>query len=258
MHAMPRFFVDSSAVSGAMVRIEGRSAEHLARSLRARVGDTIVVVEDGRTEHGVTIEAVTPSRVRGRIDWSRAATGEPRTDVHVLQAIPARGMDDAVEAIAAAGARAVWPVLTERGVARPDPRRSGRRAERWTAIAREAAQLAGRAGAPVVHPVLELGDALAALPPGCRILACVTDDGAGPLRTVGVRPDTPVALVIGPEGGLGPRDIETVRAAGAEPVHLGARVLPSRLAGFLAVSLLLAAAGDLDEAATPPPEPERR
>ena len=246
MHAMPRFFVDSSAVSGGGVRIEGRDAEHLARSLRIRVGEAIVVVEDGRVEHGVIVDEASPVAVRGHIAWSRPASGDPRIDVHVLQAIPARGMDDAVEAVTAAGARSVWPVITERGVARLDPARSGNRTQRWAAVARDAAQLAGRAAPPVVHPVHLLGEALASLPPGCRILACVTQDGATPLHAVTIAPESPVALIIGPEGGLGPGDLTSARAAGAEPVHLGARVMPSRLAGFLAVSLLLAAAGDLD------------
>lgn len=249
MLPVPRFFVDAAAVRGDVVEIDGEGAAHLARSLRARPGEQIVVVEDGRTEHGVVLTGVSAVRVSGRIEWTRAATGEPRLDVHVLQAMPAKGMDDAIEALAVAGARVIQPVITERAVARPDHDASRRRVERWQVIAREAAQLAGRARAPGVTAPRPLAEALAALPDGCRILACVADSTATPLRGLDVSAGAPVVCVIGPEGGLGPGDLTHLRAAGATPVHLGARIVPARLAGFLAVSLVLAAAGDLD---TPP------
>lgn len=251
MSAVPRFFVDAAAVRDGVVQIEGDGALHLARSLRARAGERIVVVEDGRTEHGVVLTHVDAARVSGHIEWTRAATGEPRLAVHVLQAIPARGMDEAVEALAVAGVRAIHPVITERGVSRPDRSTAGRRVARWQTIAREAAQLAGRAKPPAVTAPLPLAEALAALPSGCRILACMADSTATPLRALEIAPDAPVACVIGPEGGIAPGDLIHLRAANATPVHLGARIVPARLAGFLAASLLFAAAGDLD---TPPPD----
>src|SRR5207302_890380 len=127
--------------------------------------------------------------------------GEAALEMHVVQPIPAKSMDETVEALALAGATAIWPVLTTRGVARPYPRRVTARLERWRVIAREAAQLAGRARPPTLHPTLPLDAALRALPDGCLILACVID---APGATTGVRfvAGRPVAVVIGPEGGL--------------------------------------------------------
>ena len=59
--------------------------------------------------------------------------------------------------------------------------------------------------------------------------------------------------MIGPEGGLDVTDLRGLDDAGAVTVHLGSRTLPSRLAGAVATSLLLAGAGDLDAAAARPP-----
>jgi hypothetical protein len=47
--------------------------------------------------------------------------------------------------------------------------------------------------------------------------------------------------------------VRALDECGATHGHLGARTFPSRLAGAIATSLLLAAAGDLDAAAAPPP-----
>ena len=248
MLRVPRFFVDAGAVRDGVVRIVGDDAAHLARSLRVRAGERIVVVEDGRLLHEILVTEALLTRVSGTVQRTVAASGDSGTAVHVLQAIPARGMDDAIEALTIAGSYAIHPVLTERGVARPDADAARRRAGRWQAIAREAAQLAGRATTPVVAAPRSLEAALAALPAGCRILACVATPDATPITRIGIDVSAAVACAIGPEGGLGPGDLSTLDAARAERVHLGERIVPSRLAGVMAVSLILAAQGELDRA----------
>jgi 16S rRNA (uracil1498-N3)-methyltransferase len=250
---MPRFFVEPDQVADGRATLTGPDANHLSRALRATVGETIVIVENGRVEHGLELDEVTTSRVSGAIVWSRPVDGEPRLAVHVLQAVPAQAMDATVEALTEAGAATIRPILTHRTVSRPDPSRVIHRLERWRLIAREAAQLAARAGPPVVHSILPLREALDGLPPGSSILACVISQDAVPILSVVPDPPADVGVVIGPEGGLDPADLRVLEASGAIKVHLGSRTLPSRLAGAVATSLLLAGAGDLDMVATPRP-----
>lgn len=253
---MPRFFVPAAQVSGTTVWIAGDDAAHLARSLRAAPGECVVVVDDAGMEHGVRLRAVSAERIEGDVEWSRPATGEPRVDVHVVQAIAKDGMDELVEALTEVGATAITPVLTQRTVARPDARRAAHRVARWQAIARSAAGLAGRARPPVVHAVQELDAALSALPAKTRVLACTVDAGVAlaqldPPPRAGER----IALVIGPEGGLDAADLAVLRQRDAGFVHLGPRVLRARLAGVVAVSLLLGAAGEMDSPLTGWPLP---
>ncbi len=250
---MPRFFIDAGHIEHGRATLTGPDAEHLARSLRARPGETIVVVEGGGIEHGVVLDDVSPVRVSGTVAWSRPVSGEPRLAVHVLQAIPAHEMDATIEALAVAGAASIRPVLTARTVPRLDPSRAGRRLERWRAVACEAAQLAGRAAPPDVHPAVSLPEALASLPPGAQLLACASRSDAIPIAGAVPRSDSGAALVIGPEGGLDSADLAALDEAGAVRVHLGPRTLPSRLAGAVATALLLASAGDLDSPAEPAP-----
>ncbi len=249
--AMPRFFVDASQIENDRATLVDADAEHLARSLRARPGETVVIVADGTVEHGVVLQEITASRVSGTVVWSRPVSGEPRLAVHVLQAIPAQTMDATIEALTVAGAASIRPVLTGRTVVRPDT--SSRRVERWQTIAREAAQLAGRAAPPSVSSAMSLHDALAQLPAGTRVLACVIRRDAMPIRSAALSPADEIALVIGPEGGLDDADLDAVANAGATYVHLGPRTLPSRIAGAVATALLLAGSGDLDSTAEPLP-----
>jgi 16S rRNA (uracil1498-N3)-methyltransferase len=255
MHAaMPRFFVGPDQIADGRATLLAADSAHLSRSLRARPGETIVVVAGGTVEHGVLLEDVTPERVSGRVIWSRPVSGEPRLAVHVLQAVPAQAMDATIEALTEAGATSIRPVFTSRTVPRPDVSRASRRLERWQRIACEAAQLAGRAAPPDVHGVLPMRDALGALPSGTAVLACATRADAVPIATATPVPPGQVGLVIGPEGGFDDVDLALLDEAGGVWVHLGPRTLPSRLAGAIATTLLLAGAGDLNSAAEPVPQ----
>jgi 16S rRNA (uracil1498-N3)-methyltransferase len=225
------------------VRITGEDARHLRRSLRVRPGETVVVVEEAASEHGVLIDVVSDDVVEGAITWTRQALGEPALEVHALLALTAQRMDDAVANLVVAGAASIHPVLTERSVVRAAG--GSQRMRRLRSVATNAAQLAGRGSVPEVAEPRALGEALSTLTEPCRILACVIAPDSVALARVTLAA-AEVALVIGPEGGLAPTELGLMRDRGATLVHLGPRTLPHHLAGAVATSLLLAARGDLD------------
>ena len=233
-------------IAGGTLVVEGYPARHLAGPLRVRPGELIMVVDNGALEHAVEVVSVERERVTGSVLWSRPASGEPRLRLEVVQGL-VREIDDVIAGLVEVGAAAIHPVAALRSVSRPGPERSASRLRHWREIAREAAQLAHRAVIPAVHPARDLPGALNALPRGARILACMVD-AAVPLARLAVDPARPAALMIGPEGGFAPTEVDRLRQAGAEMVHLGARVLPARRAGVVAAGLLLARAGDLDAA----------
>ncbi len=227
-----------------MLLVEGDAAHHLAGSLRVQPGELIQVVDDAGEEHGVQVSTVERARVTGSILWSRRASGEPHLHLDVIQGL-VREIDEVVAGLAEVGAAVIRPVVAARSVTRPDPERAAARLRRWGEIAREAAELAHRGAVPQVAALTDLTGALAGVPEGARILVCMVD-GAVPLAGLEIDAARPAALVVGPEGGLDPGEADRLRAAGAEMVHLGPRVLPARRAAIVAAGLLLARAGDLD------------
>ena len=61
-----------------------------------------------------------------------------------------------------------------------------------------------------------------------------------PLAGLAVPAEGTVAVVVGPEGGLTDGEVVAFRAAGAEPVRLGAEVLRTSTAGAAALAALSA------------------
>lgn len=203
-----------------------------------------MVVDDAGREHRVLVDRVAPDTVEATICDSRAATGEPRRRIVLLIAVT-RDTDAAVAAATWVGAAEVWPVVTERTVVRLHPDRVASRVQRWQVIAREAAGLAGRGAVPRVASVRDLEAALADLPGELQLVALTTDAAVPFIEVAATTGPAPLALVVGPEGGLGPFDRRLLEDRRAVTAHLGARVLPSHFAGAAATLLALAVSGDM-------------
>ena len=55
-----------------------------------------------------------------------------------------------------------------------------------------------------------------------------------------------MAVVIGPEGGISPEEMEQMRSAGAVSVTLGPRIFRTETAGLAALISLLTLSGDME------------
>ncbi len=231
---MPYLFVSPV---GDRVEIEGRDARHLARSLRVRPGERIAAIDPGDGVSGrllsVEIEAVGADRVTGVVMEVREHRPEPRTATYLAFAmLPAPALEEALARCTELGAAGFLLVQAERSVARA---RGDRKAARWAAICREAAMLAGRLRVPEVQGPEPLAR-LAERAPGEVVLL-----DAGADTRLAALPRAERTLAIGPEGGW----TASERALVQTHATLGPRNLRAENAAAAALTLALAAAGDL-------------
>jgi len=139
-----------------------------------------------------------------------------------------------VEKLAECGADAIVLVETARSVVRLDGARASGRRERLAAIARAAARQSQQP-MPDVRGPMSLAEALAATTADVR-LVCHPQAREAPLRVpAGARE---VAIVVGPEGGLAPEELEAALGAGFAPVSLGPGVLRAETAGPVACAAI--------------------
>lgn len=228
---MHRFFVDH--VPGDDAVLVGDQARQIAKVLRLTPGEHLVLVAGGQ-EHEVAIETVSPQRVAGRVVARGAAATEP--PFRVTLAIPLLKGDRSEEIIEAAsqlGVSRFVPFVSVRSVVKD---LSPAKLERWRRIARESAETARRGQSPKVEPSVSLA-ALADRLEGA-VLVCWEEAREPHLGSLGLRTDC--SLVIGPEGGLGPDEVEALVARGSRPVSLGPRNLRAETAAIAAVALVIA------------------
>jgi 16S rRNA (uracil1498-N3)-methyltransferase len=107
-------------------------------------------------------------------------------------------------------------------------------------VAIGACEQSGRRRLPEVHPALTFSGWIAGAP--ARVLLL---DPESPQTLVSLgRPEGPVTLLVGPEGGLSPRERALARGQGIAGVRLGPRILRAETAPLAAVATIQALWGD--------------
>jgi 16S rRNA (uracil1498-N3)-methyltransferase len=206
---LPAFFARRE---GDRAVIEGGDARHLARSLRARVGEEIEVIDPAGFMLTVRLEAVSPDRVEGLVVAERPHQAEPEARITIAIAnLPAPALELVLSRCTEAGAFAFYVFQADRSVAR------GAKAGRWQTICREAAMLAGRLRVPAVDALPFLQDVLKA---GEHPVMLVRGAAESLARMPGPRD---ITLLVGPEGGWSDRELALVPIkAGLGPRNLRA------------------------------------
>lgn len=233
---MPYFI---AAPRGKQVELTGQDAEHLARSLRARPGELINVVDPGDGHEGsllqVRLDSVDARLVRGVVEAAEPHRPEPQAEITVaLALVPAAPLEEALARCTELGAARFVLILTRRSVVRDV---APRKAERWSTICREAAMLAGRLRVPeVLGPVMP-DEAIGMV----RAEPVLLDRGAE-RRLAEVTEPRDLLLLLGPEGGWSPEELSW---AGQSTATLGPRNLRMENAAATAVAVALATRGDL-------------
>ena len=233
-----RFFVPPGSLGARNITLSGDLAHRLARVLRLRRGDTVVLTEGGEREFEVELTDVSAKSVTGVVTGDRASPPEPAVEVVLYQSLirPNR-FDFALEKGTELGVARFVPVINARS--QLDEASAGR-AERWQRLVIEAAEQCGRGRLPVIDAPLPYAEAISTAP-GLRIVPYESERAnrmADFLRGLPERPRT-VSLFIGPEGGYTDEEIALARESGAALVTLGRQVLRSETAGVVAAAIVL-------------------
>ncbi len=220
-------------VSGNRAALVGEHAAHLARVLRAQVGQEFDIAAGGVLRRG-RIVAVHPDRV----EFELGEEVEVPAVAEVTLALAIFKFD-----------RMEWAIekCTELGVARIVPftaRRTDahlaasavKRVERWRRIAREAAEQARRLAPPDIGDPLKLREVLALKAERRVVLSEVAT--AASLREV-CDAEGSIALAVGPEGGWTDEELQTFANAGWKSASLGPTILRAETAAIAAVAVVI-------------------
>jgi 16S rRNA (uracil1498-N3)-methyltransferase len=187
---------------------------------------TGAVTTTGKRVFAVTVESVT-------------TVGPAEPSIVVVQAVPKGDRGElAVEVLTEVGVAAIVPWSASRSVAVWKGERAEKSLARWRSTAREAAKQARRSWVPEVPDLASTADVVALLP-GADLAVVLHEEASIPLASFEVPDAGRIVVVVGPEGGLSPDEIEAFVAAGAVSVRLGAEVLRTSTAGVSAVSAIL-------------------
>jgi 16S rRNA (uracil1498-N3)-methyltransferase len=251
---MTRVFVDAELRPGNIVELARSTASHLAKVLRARSGDVLVIFNGDGREFDASIESVRGSRVSASIIAARSVDRESPLKVTLLQCVP-RGdrMDFVVQKATELGVGRIVPVLSQRSVVRLDAAQAASKQAHWHAVAVSACEQCGRNKLPTIEAPQLLLNYLGAMPPrkasgALRLILeperAVPESGARTIATAG-GPITEAEIAIGPEGGFSPEELDAFHLSAFTPLGLGPRVLRTETAAIAAIVMLQTRFGDM-------------
>ena len=230
----------AATAAGDIVVLEGPEGRHAVTVKRTQVGERLRVADGaGRVVTGV-VEAVERDRLSLRADAVEDLP-EPRPRFVLVQALAKGDRDDqAIEAATELGVDEVVPWQAGRSIVQWRGDRGAKAWAKWDAVLVAATKQSRRPRRPVLAPAATTADVVARMRAGATAYV-LHEDADAPLAGRQLPQEGEVLVVVGPEGGIAPDELEAFRAAGAEVVRLGDTVLRSSSAGPAALAVLSAA-----------------
>jgi len=226
------YYVDALDVEvGDRVVLGADDARHAATVSRARVGEHVLVA-DGR---GTVCDAVF-AEVRPEVALEVRAIRHdpvPTPRIGLAQAL-AKGdrAELAIQAATELGVDVIVPWQAQRSIVTWRGERAAKSLARWRTIVREAGKQSLRAHVPEVAEAVDTRS-LAALADRWRLVVL---EPTATASLASLEPDgRDVLLVVGPEGGLAPDELD---ALGGEHVRMGQHVVRTSTAGPAAIAAL--------------------
>jgi len=222
---------------GEVIELTGDEGRHAVSVKRTSVGEQIELVDGHGTRAVITVTGVSgKDRLTGVVD---CAANEPasRPTVTVIQALPKAARSElTVDLLTQAGADVIVPWQAGRSVANWG-KKQDKGLAKWRAAARAAAKQSRRSRIPEITPVADQA-AVAALIQAAPLALMLHEDATGKITDQPVAQVDSVVLIIGPEGGISPAELDAFTTAGAHPVRLGPEVLRTASAGMVALAAL--------------------
>lgn len=220
----PRLFVDVPLSADTTFPLPPGPARHV-QVLRLQPGAALTLFDGRGGEWEATVDRMGRSEVSVRLGTHHPVEREFPLPVVLALGMPANErMDGLVEKATELGVSAIQPLMCERSVLRLSGERAQKKVAHWQAVALGACEQSGRTRVPLVAPVRGLVDWLQGLADGGPARWLLSFDEARAYSSL-PRPTQGVVSLSGPEGGLAPAEEALARAAGFQPVSLGARVL---------------------------------
>jgi 16S rRNA (uracil1498-N3)-methyltransferase len=199
-----------------------------ARVLRITPGETFAITNGA----GLVVHASFSDSSLEAFTVAAATKTEAPYRIHLIQALAKGDRDEqAVQAATELGATDFTPWQAERSVSRWSTEKAARGRDRWQQIATEAMKQSDRSWWPTVHPLATTQQLEG---PGL-----VLDASGEPLELAHLGA-TETTIVVGPEGGISPVELEQLEQRGFRRVRIGTGILRTSTAGPAAIAIIQA------------------
>ena len=214
--------------------VDGDEAHHAIKVLRIAVGDEVMLADGAGAWAQVILRSLDKRSFAAEV-LERGTAELPQRELIVVQALmKSDRAKEAIELLTVAGADRIIPWESHRSIAKWQSDLG----QKWLGTAMTAAKQSRRIRLPEIEAPITLKQIGARFGTHANLLV-LHEEAQRKLSDVAKEiSDGPIVLVIGPEGGLTPEEIEALTSFGGDVALLGAEVLRSAHAGFAGLAAI--------------------
>jgi 16S rRNA (uracil1498-N3)-methyltransferase len=240
--AAPVFIADSGVLDARPERLvlSGNEGRHAVSVVRLSPGEHVDVVDGaGLRAHAVVVAARKPDVLEVEIR-AYDVDPEPHPRITVIQALPKSDRSErTIEVLTEVGVDRIVPWSASRCVTQW---KDSKGRDKWVATARESAKQSRRSRFPEIGALASTKALLQLIAESSCVLV-LHESGSVALADIDIPQVGDIALVVGPEGGISPEELEAMVAAGGVPTRMGPTVLRTSTAGAVAAGVVLSRSG---------------
>lgn len=228
---MPHFFIDSSQVKDNIIEISDKeNYNHIARSLRSRVGEKLLLIDEAQIQYETEIVEITGSKVLTRVENFYPSKRFLDFELYLAQSpLRSDAQSFVIEKATELGVSGIYPIITDNcSLSRQI---IDKKIPKWQKIMYESSKQCERAVIPVCYEVCKLEN----LPVDfdkvivfCERIADKTIRDS--FKASSVKSGDKVLVIIGPEGGFSQKEFDYFKENGFEMLTLGDLILRAETA----------------------------
>ena len=238
---MHNFFIKKENFIGDKVKIDGADFNHIKNVLRMKKGEQFLVSFEGWSSLCELDSFENDFVLANVIEQGFQDTSLP-IDLYLFQGLPKSDkLELVIQKAVELGAHQIIPVQMERCIAKIEGNKVKQKTERFNSIAESSAKQSKRTIIPKVSEPLSFKNALE-FAKELDLLLIPYENEQGILSTKDalskIKKGDKVGVLIGPEGGFSPSEIDLARQVGIS-ISLGKRILRTETASITALSMLM-------------------
>ena len=239
---IPRIYTEQNLQANAAFELGPGPSAHIAKALRMRTGDSLILFNGEGGEYKASIVALEKKFVQIRTQEHNPAELESPLQLALGIAI-SRGdrMDWIVQKATELGVVSITPLMTQRTEVKLKGDRAEKKHAHWRQIIISACEQCGRNRLPELNNLMDLNSWLPSVKAQRKFVLHHRNTSAQKLE----QQPTSVAILVGPEGGLSDQEIDQAGNQGFEALTLGPRVLRTETAPLAALAILQSRWGDM-------------
>lgn len=240
-----RVHVDIELSVGTEIVLPEAQTHYLKHVLRLKPGAALLLFDGKQPSDFYATLTANGKKLGAAIESVTAVETESSLPIELIQGLGrADHMDWMIQKTTELGVNRIALFNAERTQSPLKSVKLEKKMQHWRSVAISACEQSGRVLIPEITFYRDLGEVLAAVSVDCKLLLDFSGESLASILQQRAK-NTPLAILLGPEGGLNMAEIELAKSLGFAPVTLGPRVLRTETAAISAVAIAQSLPGDL-------------